>query len=363
LFLLAADISAHPERYGVATMARKAKATATRKSRKTPPTAKRRLNKKRLAKNRLAKKRLTKKRPAKKRPVKKRAPKTATPPVETLNVPVAPARRAGLRRRARAELAPPPVAAAAIGIIDQITALAARSRIAKYGWKDDGGKAPLAYIKGMALVYARVYCKLKAGDPAATEMAKAKTADANRDVLAFYDEIFAAAGMRNDTSGADTLRHLFVLLTGLGIRESSGRHCVGRYMNQDFHSADDAEAGLFQASYNVTRSCKPILPNLFAQYTANPAGFLEVFSVGITCKPADWKNWGDPGEPGFKWQQLTKTCPAFAAEFAAVGLRNNRLTWGPIRAKKVEVVPDCDTMFKDVETLMDSAPGLCAQVL
>jgi hypothetical protein len=169
--------------------------------------------------------------------------------------------------------------------------------------------------------------------------------------------------MSNDASGSDTLRHLFVLLTGLGIRESSGRYCVGRYMNQDFHTADDAEAGLFQASYNLTPRCRPILANLFAQYTANPGGFLEIFSVGISCSTADWKNWGDPSEPGFKWQQLTKTCPAFAAEFAAVGLRNNRLTWGPIRAKKVEVVPDCDAMFSDVETLMDSAPGLCAQVL
>jgi hypothetical protein len=120
-------------------MARKAKATATRKSKKTPPTAKKRLIKKRLAKNGPAKKRLTKKRPAKKRPTKKRAPKKASPSVETLNAPVAPARRAGLRRRARAELAPPP-GAAALSIIDQITALAARSKIAKYGCKDDGGK-------------------------------------------------------------------------------------------------------------------------------------------------------------------------------------------------------------------------------
>jgi hypothetical protein len=145
--LLAADISAHTERYGVATMARKAKATATRKSKKTPPTAKKRLIKKRLAKNGPAKKRLTKKRPAKKRPTKKRTPKKASPSVETLNAPVAPARTAGLRRRARAELAPPP-GAAALSIIDQITALAARSKIANYRWKDDGGKAPLAYIKG-----------------------------------------------------------------------------------------------------------------------------------------------------------------------------------------------------------------------
>jgi hypothetical protein len=267
------------------------------------------------------------------------------------------------RRRARAELAPPPVAAAALGIVDQITALAARSKIAKFGWKDDGGKAPLAYIKGMALVYARVYCKLKAGDPAAIEMAKAKSAGNSQDVLVYYDPIFAAAGMTNNGSGSNILRHLFVLLTGVGVRESSGRYCMGRYMQQNFSTADSAEAGLFQASFDVTPHCKAILTKLFADYSANPSGFLDTFKVGISCDAQNWKNWGDPSEPGYKFQQLTKTCPAFAAEFAAVGLRNHRGTWGSINRKIVEVVPDCDVMLSDVETLMDSAPGLCAQVL
>ena len=34
--------------------------------------------------------------------------------------------------------------------------------------------------------------------------------------------------MRNDVSGIDTLRHLFVLMIGLGMRELSGRYCEGR---------------------------------------------------------------------------------------------------------------------------------------
>jgi hypothetical protein len=42
---------------------------------------------------------------------------------------------------------------------------------------------------------------------------------------------------------------------------------------------------------------------------------------------------------------------------------HHRGTWGSINRKIVEVVPDCDTMFSDIETLMDSAPGLCAQLL
>jgi hypothetical protein len=310
----------------------------------------------------------------------KKASRTKAPAKKTTAKKAKAKAKAGKATVTAAKLAPkpqarPPLAAplggaagfaGAASVIDRITALAAQSKIANYRWKDDSGnasKAPLAYIKGMAVTYGRVYCKLKAGDPAALEMAKAKTADPGRDVLAFYNGFFAAVGMNNDASGPDTLRHLFVLLTGLGIRESSGRYCVGRYMGQNFDKADTAEAGLFQASHDVAQHCKPILANLFDYYTANPAGFVEIFKVGITCSAADWKNWGDPSEPGYKWQQLTKASPAFAAEFAAVGLRNNRLTWGPIRKKKVEIVPDCDALFKDVQTLMEGDAGLCAQVL
>lgn len=179
----------------------------------------------------------------------------------------------------------------------------------------------------------------------------------------FYDSFFVAAGLNNNGSGTDILRHLFVLLTGVGVRESSGRYCMGRYMQQNFNTADSAEAGLFQASYDVTPHCKTILAKMFNDYSANPAGFLDIFKVGITCNAENWRNWGDPGEKGFQFQQLTKTCPAFAAEFAAVGLRNHRGTWGSINRKIVEVVPDCDILFRDVEALMDSAPGLCAEVL
>jgi Bacterial SH3 domain len=42
------------------------------------------------------------------------------------------------------------------------------SALAKYYWKDRGRPA-IGYYKGMALVYAQMYCKLKSGDTAANE--------------------------------------------------------------------------------------------------------------------------------------------------------------------------------------------------
>jgi hypothetical protein len=212
----------------------------------------------------------------------------------------------------------------------------------------------------MALVYARIYCKLKAEDAAAVEMAKANTGDTDRDALAWYSDIFAAAGMDNENAGIDTLRHLFVLLIGLGMRESSGKYCEGRDRSASNTTAETAEAGLFQTSFNA-RNASPLLPELFAQYSANPNGFIEVFREGVHCSAADLENFGS-GD-GMEFQRLSKECPAFAAEFAAVGLRNIRKHWGPINRKTAEVRPECDQMLSQVQDAVDALPDICSALL
>jgi uncharacterized protein YcbK (DUF882 family) len=235
------------------------------------------------------------------------------------------------------------------GPLDRIIQVAAESTIARYKWRDRG-VAPPGYIKGMALVYARVYCKLKAGDGAAVEMAKADTGNTDRDALAHYAKAFNDAGMNNDSSGIDTLRHLFVLLIGLGMRESSGKYCAGRDRSASNTSADTAEAGLFQTSYNARR-VSPLMPRLFRHYLANPSGFVDIFREGVRCKSTDLENFGT-GD-GKEFQSLSKTCPAFAAEFTAVGLRNVRKHWGPINRKAAEIRHECDAMLLQVQKVVD----------
>lgn len=242
--------------------------------------------------------------------------------------------------------------------LDQILQIAENSDIARYNWPGRG-RAPLGYTKGMALVFARAYCKFKAGNAAAVEMARANTGDATRDVLAHYADIFAALGMNNSVAGPDTLRHLFALLLGLGMRESSGNYCEGRDMSTDNTDAETAEAGLFQTSYNA-RNANPLLPQLFQQYQANPAGFLNIFKEGASCSPGDFVNHGSG--PGKEFQRLSKESPAFAAEFAAVALRNIRRHWGPINAQKAEVRPAADEMFRQVQAAVD-ASNLCPLVV
>jgi len=243
--------------------------------------------------------------------------------------------------------------------IDQIARIAAASKIARFSWRDRG-VAPAGYIKGMALVYARVCCKLKAGDAAAVDIAKAKTTDNAHDALAWYSDKFAAAGMNNDTAGIDTLRHLFVLLIGLGMRESSGKHCEGRDLTASNTTAETAEAGLFQASYNV-RSASSLLPMLFARYSADRSGFVDVFKEDVRCSASSLENFGS-GD-GRAFQRLSKECPAFAAEFAAVGLRHIRTHWGPINRREVEVRPECDEMLRQVQSVLDTSPDICSALV
>jgi hypothetical protein len=243
------------------------------------------------------------------------------------------------------------------GTIGQLVDIAANSTIAKYSW-NHRGVAPKGYISGMAVSYARVYCKWKSGDDAAKEMAKAQTGDVEKDCLAWYNQEFLDLDMNNNKEGADTLRHLFVLLTGLGMRESSGRYCEGRDKGASNTTAETAEAGLFQTSYNA-RHAHPLLEKIFAEYV-NSTDFVEIFKAGVHYTAANLKNYGR-GQ-GREFQRLTKACPAFAVEFAAVGLRNVRTHWGPINRKEAELRVECDQMLKDIQHAVDEY-NLCPLVL
>lgn len=240
----------------------------------------------------------------------------------------------------------PPIEDSSInGILD----IVAKSPIRKHNWQNRG-VATLGYYQGMALMFARLYCRLKKGDKIAKEMAKAAGTDAKKDALTAYHSIFNAMGMKNEIEGPDVLRHLFTLMVGLGMRESSGRHCEGRDLSANNTSGETAEAGLFQTSYNA-RSVSPLLNEIFNSYRNNPDGFVDFFSKGIKCKPKSLENFGE-GD-GKEFQRLSKECPGFAVEFTAVAMRNTALHWGPIRKKKAEVISVCDEMFVNIQHFID----------
>lgn len=228
---------------------------------------------------------------------------------------------------------------------------AAVSPVARYEW-DDRGRAPIGYIKGMALCYARVYQKLKDGDPAAKEMAKARELDDSDDALTHYDPRFRRLGWDNSISGTNTLRHLFVLMLGLGMRESSGSFCEGRDMSSSDGGSNTAEAGLFQMSWNASIASNQIV-RLFNLYSTDPApeGYAKIFHEGVRCTEGQLRNWGSGR--GRAYQALAKASPAFAVESAAVGLRNLKNHWGPIIRREAELLPSANTLFARIQDLVD----------
>ena len=118
--------------------------------------------------------------------------------------------------------------------------LAAASPLASLTWTGRG-RAPLGYIKGMAVMFAACYARLGTPDTAVASMT-VPVGSTGRDALARYG---VAPGGK-----ADILRSLFALLIGLGMRESSGNYTEGRDTTADNVTADTAEAGLFQQSWN-----------------------------------------------------------------------------------------------------------------
>jgi N-acetylmuramoyl-L-alanine amidase/Putative peptidoglycan binding domain len=237
-------------------------------------------------------------------------------------------------------------------LIADISDVAANSDIAKYNW-GGRGKMPVGYTQGVALCFALAQQWLSNGDPAAVRMARAASGDASKDALAWYAEQFEAVGMDNSRDGINTLRHLFVMLLGLGPRESSGRYCEGRDMSASNVQSDTAEAGMFQTSWNI-RSCDSAIPPLLAEFWENPHGFLTTFQNGVKPDSNDLDNFGT-GD-GAKYQFLSKYCPVFHAFVTALGLRSLRQHWGPINREEVEIREAADEMLLEVQALVGAAP-------
>ena len=231
-----------------------------------------------------------------------------------------------------------------------IRKIAADSDIFEYEWGGQG-QAPEGYTEGMALAYAQVYRKWKTGDPVAAEMAKANTHNSDVDVLSYYAGFFKDLGMDNSQPGADTLRHLWALMLGHGMLESSGEHCCGRDQTASNTDSDTCEAGLFQTSYNA-HSCSSQFDRIMSEYSENRwSGYLSTFEIDVDCSSADWESYGSGS--GYQFQEMCKNLPAFSAETAAITLRNRCSHYGPINRYDVELRPEADEMFQDVQDYVD----------
>jgi hypothetical protein len=160
--------------------------------------------------------------------------------------------------------------------------------------------------------------------------------------------------MSNERAGADVLRHLYALMLGHGMRESSGEHCCGRDQSADNYDSNTCEAGAFQTSYNAAGASNPEFDNLMDEYIRGESpGYLDAFSEDVSCSSSDWESYGSGR--GKEFQDLCKNKPAFSAESAGLTLRNLCNHYGPIIRHETELCKDADVMFQAVQDYMDES--------
>ncbi len=229
-----------------------------------------------------------------------------------------------------------------------IYTMAQTSEIADYAWPDRG-IAPTGYIAGIALCFA--YAVRSGDDDDAVNVMSQAQGNPEKDALAWYEAEFTKLGMNNKVAGPDTLRHLFVMMMGLGMRESSGRYCEGRDMSASNVASDTCEAGLFQTSWNI-RSGSPTIEPLIFDFWDNPNGFLSQFKEGITATANNLNSYGS-GD-GARYQWLSRFAPLFTVMVTGVGMRCLRQHWGPINRREVTLKKEADDLLKDVQELVSA---------
>lgn len=259
---------------------------------------------------------------------------------------------------------PPPVenvdppAFSRASVVGEITKIATQSSCARYPWANRG-RAPAAYLNGMALAFAKSMCRLRAGETKAILMADKNKQNTSKDALAWYESAFDQRGMGIDVSGLETLRSLYTLGIGLGMRESSGKYCEGWDTTATSMSAVEAEAGTFQFSYNSMGASNE-LRTLYNEYRSGKHSCnLDVFSKNVSCKAQGIVGTG----AGADFQRFVKSCPAFGAEYAMITLRVLRKHYGPINRKEAELNGACDQMLETVEDFVASKAALVCSKL
>lgn len=237
--------------------------------------------------------------------------------------------------------------------LDDIVHAANASDLMFYVWKGRG-RAPRGYIKGMAACYGLAYAKLRVGGNSSIK-AMVEVVHGCHDVFDWYSRQLRAAGMvTSGASDVDRLRYLYVVMTGLGMRESSGGIDIGQDPGApENRTAERAEAGIFQQSWDSREANLEEILKVFDYYCYNPQGYRysNIFREGAMPRYGSNQNYGE-GD-GCKFQELCKTCPEFAVEAAAIALRRSCTAWGPIVSRSVEIRTEADELFQQVQQIVD----------
>lgn len=216
------------------------------------------------------------------------------------------------------------------------------------------GVAPLSYIEGMAVTYAKVYVELKNGaaDSSSVQASKDIVPNNRKDALSVY----ALSG----SDAISRLRSTYTMAIGHGLLESSGNPTVGAdcVMSEAIHyrhcsyytdHPGEAEAGLFQPSFDSFDAARTTFAALRQTYKQPGTDCLQTLYQG---QLPDKKRRAFGAGKTLEFQELTKSCPAFATEYESVMLRVDADHFGPIKRKEASYSTDCESMLRSVEGIL-----------
>jgi peptidoglycan hydrolase-like protein with peptidoglycan-binding domain len=231
--------------------------------------------------------------------------------------------------------------------INSIIEIADASEISSHDW-GGRGTAPTGYTAGVALCFALAATWLAENDPVAMTMAQAARNN-SEDALTWYHQEFAHLGMDNSEDGIDTLRHLFALMLGLALRESSGKYCEGRDLSADNVSADTAEAGMFQTS-GISARVSPRIPAAAAEVLGQSEWLPDYVPARQPSRlQRSWQlRLGRRREVSVSFQ-VRASVPRLCDRHRHALSRWPEGHWGPLRRKEAELRPEADKMLLSVQ--------------
>lgn len=252
----------------------------------------------------------------------------------------------------------PPISGDLDSVTQHITQLTQGTSCASYSWKNRG-RAPAAYMAGMAITFARSLCRQRANESTAKLMASKNSNNGDKDALTWFESAFDARNLEIDVSGSETLRSLYTLGIGLGMRESSGKYCEGYDVSGGARNSSEAESGLFQTSYNSAGASSE-LRTIYNEYKNDRSKcFLNNFKSGVSCPARGYIGTGE----GLEFQKLAKSCPAFATEYAMITLRVLRKHYGPLNRKEAEINTSCSHMLERVQDYVEDRSSVVCSAL
>jgi hypothetical protein len=218
------------------------------------------------------------------------------------------------------------------------------------------GKPKKAFLGGIAMTYARAYCRQ--GDVYKT--AGQSLGGASGDALTHYSSIAKREKVPYETVN-DRAQATFSLMVGSAAHESSWNVCAGRDGAANNVGPETIEAAAFQTSWNSRYNSdgKTISPKRMALFRAMLAdrGGCFTSEYGQTCRVHAVGS-GDARE----FQLLQRSCPGFATNYHALMVRERRTHYGPINQQYADLTKACFDMFGSIRAWIEANPAACAVI-